>query len=65
MAAQDFVELQDVIDGNGDDVEIFVNEGEDVAIAGDFFFVTIFRRRFFQRNLPEPRRGGEDAFDGV
>ena len=65
VAAQDFVELQDVIDGNGDDVEIFVNEGEDVAIAGDFFFVTIFRRRFFQRNLPEPRRGGEDAFDGV
>ena len=47
------MELQNVVLGDGDGIEVFVDKVQRISITCDFLFIPISGRRFFLHKLPD------------
>ena len=65
MAVQDFVQLQNVISGNGDCIKAFMDNSQNISVSGYFLFITIFRSSFFFDKLSDAGTGGYYSFYGI
>jgi len=65
LTVEDFVQLQDIVPRDGDDVKALVNDGEDVAVAGDLLLASVPRSCLFRYKLPDPGICGDDALNRV
>ena len=65
MAAEDFVQLKDIIPRNRDCVKALVDDGQRVPVSGDFLFIAVLWGRLFRNQLPDPRACRNDPFDFI
>ena len=65
VAVEDLVELQDVVLGDGDGVEVLVDEVQHVPVTCDLLLVPVPRRCFLLHKLPDTGVCGHDALDGI
>ena len=65
MAIKDLVELQDVILGDGDGIEVLVDEVQHISVAGDLLLVPVSRRCFLLHKLPDTGVCSHDALNGI
>ena len=65
VAAENLVELQDEILGNGDGIKIFVDDIQHIAIASNFLLITISGGGLVFYQLPDAGIGGHYPFNGV
>lgn len=60
-----FMQLQEIVGGNGNIFITFVYDVQNVPVTGNFFFVTCSGRCLFGQKLFKPCIGSADAFDFV
>ena len=65
MTVKDFMQLQEIVGGNGNIFITFVYDVQNVPVTGNFFFVTCSGRCLFGQKLFKPCIGSADAFDFV
>jgi len=65
VTVKDLVELQDVVLGDGDGVEVLMNEVQHVPITRNLLLVLVSRRRFLLHKLPDTGVCGHDALNGI
>ena len=65
VAVEDLVELQDVVLGDGDGVEVLMDKVQHISVTSDFLFVPVSRRRFLLYKLPDTGVCGHDALNGI
>ena len=65
VAVEDLVELQDVVLGDGDGVEVLVNEVQHVPVTSDLLFIPVSRHRFLLHKLSDTGVCGHDALNGI
>ena len=59
------MELQDVVLGDGDGVEVLVNEVQHIPVTCDLLLVPVSRRCFLLYKLPDTGVCGHDALNGI
>jgi hypothetical protein len=59
------MQLQNIIERDGDIFKTFVNNIQSVPIAQNFFFILVPWCCFFGNELPEPGLRSADSFNGI
>ena len=65
VAVKDLVELQDIVLGDGDGIEVLVNKVQHISVTRYFLLVPVSRRRFLLHKLPNTGVCGHNAFNGI
>ena len=65
MAVQNFMQLQDIVLRERDDIKTLVYDIKDITISSDLLFISIFGRSLFLYQLPDTGVCGYNSFNGI
>ena len=65
VAVHDLMQLEDIIFRDRNGIEAFVDDIQDVTVAGDLLFITVLRSGPLLHKLPDTRIGSNNALNRV